>query len=561
MTALPIVERELRVASRRRGTYVMRWGFTLVAVLVFLVGLWLVMQRGMVAAEHGRFLFRILLMLGFVYSLVVGVGTTADSISEERREGTLGLLFLTDLKGYDVVLGKMVAGSWNAVYGLLAILPVIFLPLQLGGVTGGQLLLASVVLLNTLFLSVMLGVWVSAHSVDERKAVFATLLAILVLTLGPAFLAFLLESYRPGLLGTGETIVPVLAMSPGFGLWYVWMEGQLPGGLGMPRWVFWISQGWVHLTGWLLFFWTCRRMPRLWRIDDPNPRLARLQAWWNGWLYGAGTARAAIRRRLLEVHPLVWLTQRERGKPLYAWGFLGAIAGIWLWGRWTSGDVMWDRQVALPMVWLALMFFRVWIVSEACTRLSEDRRSGALELLLSTPLNEREVVRGQWVALRRQFLGPVLVFLALEFLLLRESQPVFWLLANLPLHLVEFLALGWVGMWLGLTWRSVSRAILGTLSLVLVVPWVISTMLVQVMPSIGPLTGGTFAPVPHLEHAIQWCVHLVNYLLWGWLWARGSLRHRFRRVAVRSHEGLVATAWHRRGTVRAGNGATLKAAG
>ena len=29
---------------------------------------------------------------------------TADSLSAEKREGTLGLLFLTDLRGYDVVL-------------------------------------------------------------------------------------------------------------------------------------------------------------------------------------------------------------------------------------------------------------------------------------------------------------------------------------------------------------------------------------------------------------------------------------------------------------------------
>ena len=37
---------------------------------------------------------------------------------------------------------------------------------------------------------------------------------------------------------------------------------------------------------------------------------------------------------------------------------------------------------------------------------AEDRHSGALELVVSTPLGVKEILRGQWLALRRQFLGP-----------------------------------------------------------------------------------------------------------------------------------------------------------
>ena len=60
-------------------------------------------------------------------------------MSEEKREGTLGLLFLTDLRGFDVVLGKLVACSLRGAYGLVAALPVIGLALLMGGVTGFEL--------------------------------------------------------------------------------------------------------------------------------------------------------------------------------------------------------------------------------------------------------------------------------------------------------------------------------------------------------------------------------------------------------------------------------------
>ena len=45
---------------------------------------------------------------GFVGSAIAGLVLTADCISQERREGTLGLLFLTDLRGPDVALGNRI---------------------------------------------------------------------------------------------------------------------------------------------------------------------------------------------------------------------------------------------------------------------------------------------------------------------------------------------------------------------------------------------------------------------------------------------------------------------
>ena len=73
-----------------------------------------------------------------MYCLLSGVWFTADCLSEEKREGTLGLLFLTDLKGYDVVLGKLVATSLNGLYAVLAAVPILALPLLMGGVAPGE---------------------------------------------------------------------------------------------------------------------------------------------------------------------------------------------------------------------------------------------------------------------------------------------------------------------------------------------------------------------------------------------------------------------------------------
>jgi|SRR6266581_7968593 len=157
MTFLPVVDRELRVAARRRGTYWTRLLFVLVCAGI--VGLVLMfawaMQGGTSGIGAGLFYFLTLITLGF--SALAGVFLTADCLSEEKREGTLGLLFLTDLKGYDVVLGKLLATSVPAIYGVLAVFPVLAITLTMGGVTAGEFWRMTLVFMNTLFFSLSVG--------------------------------------------------------------------------------------------------------------------------------------------------------------------------------------------------------------------------------------------------------------------------------------------------------------------------------------------------------------------------------------------------------------------
>src|SRR6266496_2523593 len=103
MTFLPIVERELRVAARKRSTFRVRIVAALVALILgggFLV-LTLVGNSGFSATSLGKGLFATLTWPSLAASLSAGLFFTSDCLSEEKREGTIGLLFLTDLSGFD----------------------------------------------------------------------------------------------------------------------------------------------------------------------------------------------------------------------------------------------------------------------------------------------------------------------------------------------------------------------------------------------------------------------------------------------------------------------------
>ena len=65
-------------------------------------GIWLLLNQSMFGGagmSQGKLIFTYLSWLAFIYCLVEGARTAADCLSQEKREGTLGLLFLTDLRG------------------------------------------------------------------------------------------------------------------------------------------------------------------------------------------------------------------------------------------------------------------------------------------------------------------------------------------------------------------------------------------------------------------------------------------------------------------------------
>ncbi len=124
MSVLPVVERELRVGVLAAGLAVLILGFALVVFAA--------------AGMRGGQIFYFASFLLWVYALGSGPWLAADSISSERREGTLGLLFLTSLRGYDVVLGVLVARGLTAFYGWLGALPVVGVTILMGGVSWGE---------------------------------------------------------------------------------------------------------------------------------------------------------------------------------------------------------------------------------------------------------------------------------------------------------------------------------------------------------------------------------------------------------------------------------------
>src|SRR5580765_5565371 len=117
MRFLSVAERELRSAARQTATHRTRW---ITAALFCGLLAWLMwVFQGFRAPK----IFHAFSLLIFFYCLILGTTRTADCLSSEKREGTMGLLFLTNLSGWEILGGKLCSSALAAVYGLFAIFP------------------------------------------------------------------------------------------------------------------------------------------------------------------------------------------------------------------------------------------------------------------------------------------------------------------------------------------------------------------------------------------------------------------------------------------------------
>ncbi len=495
-TLLAIVGRELRVASRRPGTYRFRSAAAWAALAVMVWRFLGVTLGQMPPAAQGKSLFQTAAILAFVFCLFSGVRAASDSISEEKREGTLGLLFLTDLKGLDVVLGKLAATSLNGLYGVLAVMPILAVPLILGGVSFGEFGQMALLLVNTVFFSLSVALLVSSISRNERKAAFAAAAAVLMPTLIPVGMLAVITWLRPGEGDVSDQLMKWVESSAKYSspvmLLFTCVLGlqlfnpiysfvcaffgstPFPGANFWPHDLhFWVSMLAIQCLSWFALLLAARVVPAVWK-DRPKSALAtRIRQRTEKILLGDAGTRLERRRMLLDLNPFMWLMGRERWKQHYAWLFVVSMIAIGAWRYYRDKDIVFDFYPLVPTMIIIHGFLKIWVIAESSHRLVEDQRSGALELLLSTPLGIRRMVEGQALALRRQFAWPLFALCGLELIALAGHYSLSTLLLVQAMLLADVLVVMWVSMWLSTFARTLNQVILLAGALVFCAPWIL----------------------------------------------------------------------------------------
>jgi ABC-type multidrug transport system permease subunit len=455
------------------------------------ISLWFLLlvtgQRSLSMHEHGLTLFIAIGILALLFSACAGIFLTADCVSEEKRDGTLGLLFLTDLSSLDVVLGKLSASSLNACYGLLTVLPVLALPLLMGGITGSEFWRVVLVLVTTLAFSLALGLLMSVRGLEAKQTMVNTLLILVFLT---GILPLLY--WIPRWVFRTQPWSFLMWPSPAY-LYQCAFEMNFRGANG-PRefWASWLTIGTLTLAA---LAGCCLGLPRAWRRAGNEELSASRSAVKQE--SRLNRARSKRRRSILGSDPFYWLASRGPKHQSVCWKILTPLFGLWALCLIACASRSWQGKDALFAICIFLAYgmhqiFKFLLATEATRRFSEDRRSGAFELLRVTPLTGKDLLTGQWRALKRRFAGPML-------LMLPTNVGLLWLIrSSSAMHMsgsdamvftelfvggavalvLDFYTLAWVGMWSAFSAPNHPKAILHTLGRVMLVPWLVILILV-----------------------------------------------------------------------------------
>lgn len=472
MVILPIVERELRVAARKGRLY---WARLHGAGIGFAVLFWLLwaMDESAGMMFNGLFMLKFIAYITFGVCLFGGANRASDAISSEKREDTLGLLFLTHLKGYDVILGKLATASLLGFLNLLAVVPVFAVMLLIGGVAPGDLIRVPLALVSCLLLSISLGLLASTILRAQRAAMGLCAGMILILVGGMPGLSevFRDEGWLP--LADG-----VMLLSPAYAL-----ELSFGPRFGLSSQRFWLTTSVQFAMSLGILILCSLLVPHVWQTRAGGRKSVSWADWARALVFGDGPLRRACRLLCLARNPIYWLHARNRlapwVTPLLIVVIVLAVAGSSLYYEASQQVVI---AATIVTMFVIDLFLKMRAAGLASSRLCEDRLNGSLELILSTPLSISSFVRGEWMGLRRNALWTHLAVLALASLAFRiiwsyipnpDTEALLIFGFFLVVSLGDFFTIGWVAMWKAMRVHHPAHAPSAALLRVVVCPWVI----------------------------------------------------------------------------------------
>ncbi len=413
MNPSAIVQRELIVAGRRPSTY--RARCLLAALMSLVAAAFLTFSGSSGPGSKSRDTFNTLVWVAFAGALAGGVFLTADALSSERREGTLGLLFLTELTGFDVAVGKLVASSVQGSYALLGVLPVLGIPLLMGGITAGEYWNTALALGATLTCSLGLGIFASAISRDAAQALGLTVLSLVVLCTVPVLVGWVL----PHLGGRHPWTWAIAYLSPVDAVQFASHSGGRSGAIYLRFLGALFLIAGVGVAGLMGAAWW---LTRNWRTEaaalasPPPVAHSRYPRWQRA------SPRLPVRRPLGGNPYESLLSPRLHPTPALRWlARLGGVAWVFFYGLSFVGSNAFAVQCFITCMFIGYALhalFKLQTALFATGRLAEEASGGGLELLLVTPLTPQSILRGHRQAIQRAIRPQQLWLTGLNVLLL-----------------------------------------------------------------------------------------------------------------------------------------------
>lgn len=432
--------------------------------------------------DFAEAIFAIFMAGQFVLVMLLTPALVAGAVAEEKERRTLDFLLATDLRGHEIVLGKLAARLTTLCLFLLAGFPILCLIALLGGIDPGLLLAGFAVTGITLCSLASLSILCSVHARSARSAILWTYLAALVFLALPSLSLWALIDVAPHFddlkqlpsfaLTAGDdplTVQGLVEWSNAGNIVFVWVKlsDELSSGAKLAEVLPGLLYNYVLFHGLIAFGCAMAAAARLRAVGVKQRAAAsRSRRFGSPWLP----------RPPVGPWPMLWKETFAGGSTLL-WRsgrliLLGvAVVAILLTAQALNDlpryQMLWERYVkeALremsPFV-ACLLLLSVLVRASQSIRREHDRQT--LDSLLCTPLSTRGIFFAKWAG---AILGTAgfWVFLALMWGLA-------WLLGMVSLWVFLIFFLVWlvyagcftaIGLWFSVVCRTGPRALCAAL--------------------------------------------------------------------------------------------------
>lgn len=412
----PIFNREWLTVPRRTGHYALRTAYL---GLLWILGLtawqatvgW---SQEATLGDNARFGLRLFHLFAFVQLLLLpffAALSAASAVSQEKDRRTFVLLLMTDLRSYEIVLGKLYGSLLPIALLLVGMVPVLALAMLLGGVAPAQVGQAALVIAVASLAAGTLGNLVALW----REKTFQTL-ALTVLFL---VLYWCLVQALPALVAR----VPGLALPEGAAGWQAWLDPfralqSVLEGATETEAILAPAYGFALVmvpASFLLSLWGIWQL-RVWNPSgEPIMQRERPEDLEEKDRAKAHAAPGALRE--VWANPILWREIRTRAygrRPLLVKVAYGVVLGLICYFaldllRSSGSPTAFAAAYGLvPVSILSLLL----VSAQSVTAITSERDTGALDLLLVTDLTPQEFIFGKLLGIlynTKEFLLPPLV--------------------------------------------------------------------------------------------------------------------------------------------------------
>lgn len=527
----PIFDKELRVSSRRRRNYVLRFVY-----LVFFTALmalcWLesVVHRPSSLyqvshmAEAGRTVVLVVVWFQFLASQAVALVILSTAISDEIYHRTLGVLMSTPIGSVQIVLGKLLSRLLQLVLLLAITLPLLATVRVFGGVPWDFLVASLCVTLTTILFVGSLSLFLSIFTRRAYVAIITTAITMAVLFgLLPLIAAFLLHGVM-----SSRVFVAFLGYVNPYVTQFMATDAMMT---ARPMTaVNWASHCIVALIASGLLLVLAAVLVR---------RAALRQATGQTGLWSPRTKRPSARDstraprvRRVTGSPVLW---KERRSPLMGKRRLGmTIASSLALGLLVmtyilclADNILTDPGVQASYIVVFLLLGVLFTAVLPATSITSEKESQTWMLLLTTAISDWEIVWGKFLGAVRRSL-PAWLFLmghAVLFMLVRVIHPIGAVQLAILITWVTVFLCG-SGLYFSARFRHTTSAVIANVALAAGL-WLVVPLLLALAMATGSVREGLLEVYmdtnPFVHAAVITTATAQNGGLTAYSWIQGGI--------------------------------------